>query len=71
MRVGYAEVTRKRNHKKNMRMTVVASDGTILAQNYRIAANRSVIVTRSGGVQPQEYGGDLWTDENNVNHRPK
>jgi len=53
-------------------MTVKADGkGESLCSKMLIAANKSFIVTRQGGIEQQKYGSNnLWQDENGFNHCP-
>lgn len=37
-----------------------------LCKNWEVAANKSYIVTNSGTIVQQQYGGNLWTDRYGV-----
>lgn len=42
-----------------------------ICENYQISPNRSFIVTKSGSLAQQKYGGDLWEDCYGNDHRPR
>jgi len=49
-------------------LTIISHDQRWLIPNYVIDANRSFIVTRQRKIMPQKYGGNIWEDENGINH---
>ena len=70
IRVSYADFHKQRRTTSSERITVISHDGSLLVQNYHIIANRSFIIDRNGSPKCQEYGGDIWVDEQGINHRP-
>jgi hypothetical protein len=70
IRVAYADFHKQRRTSSSERITVISHDGRLLVQNYHIIANRSFIIDRNGSPKCQKYGGGIWVDEQDNNHRP-
>jgi hypothetical protein len=75
VRLPFKEDHRKRRYSASEFLTIFAENqnGTLTAicENFEISANRSFIITNQGAIKPSLYGGDIWTDENRYNHKPK
>ena len=72
--IPYGDFHKKQRNTAYEFMTIVVikkdESNVKICDNYRIDANRSFIITKDGGIKPQMYGGDLWTDEFDVDHKP-
>ena len=72
--IPYGDFHKKQRQTAYEYMTIVVikkdESNVKICDNYRIDANRSFIITKGGGIKPQMYGGDLWTDEFDANHKP-
>lgn len=71
IRVPYQKVHRQQRSSAWEYLTVISHEKQLIASNYEIEANASFMVTRDGGIIPQQYGGDLWIDRNGTNHDPQ
>ena len=75
VRIPYKDFHKKQRKTSDEYITILAKDkdgeDVKICENYCIGANRSFIITKEGGLKPQKYGGDIWTDESGVNHKPK
>lgn len=70
-KVSYRTVHSQKRSTPSEFLTIISQDRKWLIPNYKIEANRSFIVTKERKIMPQIYGGDLWTDENGLNHYPQ
>ena len=71
IRVPYQQVHRQQRSSAWEYLTVISHEKQMIVSNYEIEANASFIVTREGGIIPQQYGGDLWIDRHGTNHDPQ
>lgn len=75
LRLPFNDEHKKRRYSASEFLTVFAENqnGTLTAicENYEISANRSFIITDQGAIKPSVYGGNIWTDENGYNHKPR
>ena len=71
VKVDFNDFFKKRRTDSRMFLSVFTTDEerAPLCENYEISPNRSIIVTKTGQIKPQKYGGNIWTDEFDVNHK--
>lgn len=70
-KVGYRTVHKQKRSTSFEFLTIISQNRKWLIPNYQIDANRSFIITKERKIMPQIYGGNLWTDENGLNHYPE
>ena len=73
VKVDFKDFHKKRRTDSRMFLSVftVGAKQVPLCENYEISPNRSIIVTETGQIKPQKYGGNIWTDEFGVDHKPR